>query len=162
MTILEIRPASIHDIPALADLKQPSLDRHRVLFAAIARDRIQAPPPDGSVLLVAVAGTIVGQVFLSMSGNNTEPGCPNIQDLYVAEARRSQGIGRQLVQRCEVLAASHGFRRLTLAVNPTLNPRALALYQRLGYATTEQAPYLDGVYDGNEDWVIDMAKTLDG
>ena len=43
----------------------------------------------------------------------------------------------------------------------TANPRALALYQRLGYRVISTAPYLDGVCEGVEDWVVDMEKALE-
>ena len=161
MIDVQIRPATSNDIEALAVLKKPHLDRHRAAFAAIARQRIEAAPPDGSVLLVAAAQALVAQVYLAMAGTETEPGSPNIQDLHVAEAVRGQGIGRQLIWHCETLAATHSFRRITISVNPTSNPGALALYQRLGYRDVGRPSYLDGVYDGNEDWVIDLAKTLD-
>jgi hypothetical protein len=45
-------------------------------------------------------------------------------------------------------------------VNPTLNGRARRLYERLGYIPTKRAPYLDGEYGGQENWVIDMTKRL--
>lgn len=49
---------------------------------------------------------------------------------------------------------------MSLAVNPNLNPKAKMLYERLGYTQTKTALYLDGIYDGDEDWVIDMVKEL--
>ena len=47
-----------------------------------------------------------------------------------------------------------------LAVNQTENPRAVKFYQRLGYKHDGGEKYLDGIYDGMEDWVIDMEKEL--
>jgi hypothetical protein len=38
--------------------------------------------------------------------------------------------------------------------------RARALYERLGYVATGENSYLDDVYDGDEDWVIDLEKRL--
>jgi hypothetical protein len=45
-------------------------------------------------------------------------------------------------------------------VNPTENVRAKALYERLGYVPTGERSYVDDVYDGHEDWVIDLEKQL--
>ena len=81
-------------------------------------------------------------------------------DLYVQPKFRSQGIGTQIIKRCEQLVRGAGYNKLGLAVNPDLNPRAYALYQRLGYYAISQDKYLDGIYNGVEDWVIDLEKDL--
>jgi ribosomal protein S18 acetylase RimI-like enzyme len=50
--------------------------------------------------------------------------------------------------------------RIWLAVNPTDNVRAKALYERLGYVHNGGEPYLDGVYGDYEDWVVDLEKDI--
>jgi GNAT superfamily N-acetyltransferase len=67
------------------------------------------------------------------------PGCPEINGLSVA--RRSQGIGTALIREAERLAAERGHHRIGLGVGDD-NPRAAALYLRLGYAETG-CHYLD-------------------
>lgn len=57
-------------------------------------------------------------------------------------------------------ARRRGIGRIGLAVNPTENVRARALYERLGYVATGERSYVDDVYDGYEDWVIDLEKEL--
>ena len=49
---------------------------------------------------------------------------------------------------------------LQVSVNPTQNTRAKALYERLGYSETNHQAYVDGIYSGMEDWVVDMVKEL--
>ena len=46
-------------------------------------------------------------------------------------------------------------------MNPLLNARAKTLYERLGYRDSGRSVYLDGIYDGDADWVIDLMKRLE-
>jgi ribosomal protein S18 acetylase RimI-like enzyme len=95
---------------------------------------------------------------LRLDGNKTEPGYPNIQDLFIVEEQRSRGLGKQLIQECEKIAQENGYGKISVAVNPTLNPRAQSLYKSLGYKGVGKKLYLDGIYDGDEDWVLDLVK----
>ncbi len=61
------------------------------------------------------------------------PGCPEINGLFVRPASlRSQGIGTALVRTAERLARERGVCLMGLGVGDD-NPRAAALYARLGY-----------------------------
>ncbi|GAV40361.1 GNAT family N-acetyltransferase [Streptomyces acidiscabies] len=61
------------------------------------------------------------------------PGCPEINGLYVwPEHLRSQGIGTALVRAAEEWALARGVEVMGLGVDDR-NPRAAALYERLGY-----------------------------
>lgn len=103
---------------------------------------------------------VLGWVLVSWQGKETTPTYPDIFDLYVRKGRRGRGIGTQLIQFCEDMASKWGFKKIGLAVNRDENPRALVLYQRLGYRVICAAPYLDGVREGMEGWVVDMEKEL--
>ncbi|MDO8639037.1 MAG: GNAT family N-acetyltransferase [Candidatus Daviesbacteria bacterium] len=81
--------------------------------------------------------------------------------IYVKEEFRGQGIGTELIKKSEKISRKNGFNKIGLGVNPTLNPKAKSLYERLGYKNTGNPPYLDAVYNGTEDWVIDMVKELE-
>lgn len=63
--------------------------------------------------------------------------CYEISDLIVADEYRSQGIGTALIQY--LIAAFHfsTMRRIEIGV-ATSNPRALALYQQLGFEEAYQ------------------------
>jgi GNAT superfamily N-acetyltransferase len=104
---------------------------------------------------------VLGWVLVSWQGKETAPKYPDMFDLYVRQDSRGRGIGTQLVYFCEEMASKWGFKKIGLAVNHTANPRALALYKRLGYRVISTAPYLDGVYEGVDDWVVDMEKALE-
>ena len=85
---------------------------------------------------------------------------PNLEDVWVTESWRGRGVGTALLRFAEELARKRGCRRIGLAVNPTDNPRAKGLYERIGYVGTGEAAYIDDVYDGHENWVIDMEKQV--
>jgi hypothetical protein len=63
-----------------------------------------------------------------------------------------------------------GYGQLYLRVDPLNNPRAYALYQRLGYQPLQSEPYRKawqfqdsaGQVQRGEDWAVDMVKLLKG
>lgn len=101
-----------------------------------------------------------GWACIHWQGKPTAPAYPDLSDLFVRPQWRGQGIGTSILTTCEQIVRARGYTRLGLAVNPDDNPRALALYQRLGYTPISPVKYLDGIYHGVEDWVIDLAKEL--
>jgi GNAT superfamily N-acetyltransferase len=101
-----------------------------------------------------------GWALIQWQGKPTAPTYPDLFDLYVYPGWRGHGIGTQILGACEQIVHDAGHKQLGLAVNPDLNPRAYLLYQNLGYVAISQDKYLDGVYDGVEDWVIDLEKNL--
>ncbi|SDJ87527.1 GNAT family N-acetyltransferase [Streptomyces indicus] len=76
----------------------------------------------------------------SVSGPTPASGCPEINGLAVAEHLRSQGIGTALIHAAEDLARARRLPAIGLGVDET-NPRAAALYARLGYEAL--VPYVD-------------------
>lgn len=105
-------------------------------------------------------GRLVCFGLLKWHGKSSPPEYPDMEDLYTMESERGKGYGSQLIVEMEMRALKKGCKKIGLAVNPTLNPRAKRLYERLGYVETGEPAYLDGVYNGTEDWVIDMEKNL--
>jgi GNAT superfamily N-acetyltransferase len=101
-----------------------------------------------------------GWAIIQWNGKPTVLSHPALSDLYVHPDWRNQGIGTKILLACEQKVRDLGYTMLGLAVNPDLNPRAYALYQRLGYHAISHYKYLDGVYNGVEDWVIDLEKRL--
>lgn len=66
-----------------------------------------------------------------------------IECVAVISARRSRGVGTQLVEAVFQYARTHGFRGVRLEVVDT-NPRARRLYERLGFVavSTQEYPLL--------------------
>ncbi|WP_371493564.1 GNAT family N-acetyltransferase [Kitasatospora sp. NBC_00374] len=89
-------------------------------------------------------------------------GCPEINGLHVVDALQSRGTGSALIRHAEQLAAERGARLIGLGVDDHGNPRAAALYARLGYRPTVR--YLDRYFytddTGAEHQVADPAVFL--
>jgi GNAT superfamily N-acetyltransferase len=67
--------------------------------------------------------------------------CPEINGLHVLDAVQSRGIGTALIRHAEQLVAARGLTMIGLGVDERDNPRAAALYDRLGYRPVVR--YLD-------------------
>ena len=82
------------------------------------------------------SGRLVGKC-----GINYEevPGAGVLTQLDVAEVLQSCGIGSALIAECERRIQARGVRRVELAAE-TNNPRAQALYERLGYVVYDEKP----------------------
>jgi GNAT superfamily N-acetyltransferase len=129
---------------------------------------------EGEYLIAWEGDRPVGHLFVEWDGTRREavrsamPDCPpNLSDIAVHPERQSRGIGSQLMEAAEWLAARRGHERVGLSVALD-NVRARALYERRGYADAglgpHQAgyPYLDRA--GQERWqeerVIYLVKDL--
>jgi GNAT superfamily N-acetyltransferase len=94
------------------------------------------------------------------------PDCPEINGLHVVTALQSRGTGSALIHRAERLVAERGGRLVGLGVDDRGNPRAAALYARLGYRPVVR--YLDryscvdaaGVVHPVEDPAVFLVKEL--
>ncbi len=93
---------------------------------------------------------------------------PEIVALSIRQSQRGHGYGFAFMRAIEIEAAKAGHDQLWLTVAPTDNPRAYALYQRLGYQQLQTEPYhvvwefkdsQGNTYCG-EDWLVDMMKRL--
>lgn len=127
----------------------------------LLKDRIRKTMLGEAVFLVAlIEKKPVGYVMLKFNGKPTAPTYPDMEDVYVVESLRGKGIGTRLINKCEIISKEKGFKQIGLAVNPTSNLRTKQLYERLGYKDVSDKQYLDGVYNGVEDWVVDMVKDL--
>lgn len=76
------------------------------------------------------------------------PDCPEINGLAVVPERQSQGIGTKIIRVAEQLATLRGHHQIGLGVGED-NPRAAALYLRLGYRDA-RCRYLDRYQDIDE------------
>ena len=82
-------------------------------------------------LVATVDGVPVGRATLDF-GASRAPGRTLFRTAWVEPELRSRGIGAALVRRAEQIAAARGYEALDLLVRLD-NPRALALYRRLGF-----------------------------
>ncbi len=165
-----VRDAAEADVPALTAIKGKG-------SAAVHRDRLREAAGGALRYLVLVADReLIGFACLvfrrpaSWSDAGDTRHLPQIVDLRVQESHRGRGYGSAFIRTMERLAAAAGHGHLYVSVEPVHNPRAYALYQRLGYQPLQSVPYRKrwhftdsaGRAHHGEDWVVDMAKPLDG
>lgn len=75
-------------------------------------------------------GQCVGRLYLQQHGDDL-----HILDILLQPASRNHGLGSALLTACHAHAAALGCTQLSLLVELN-NPRALLLYQRLGFVLT--------------------------
>jgi GNAT superfamily N-acetyltransferase len=114
----------------------------------------------GEFLVVETAVGLVSFVFLKYFGKETYPHIPGIEDFYTKVAEHGKGYASVLLHACESRAKAHGFSQISLAAGVDPTDPACRLYEKLGYTYDGKASYVDGVYNGVQDWVIDMVKAL--
>ena len=108
---------------------------------------LQAAPLDGVVPIVCIARTASGDVAGGAVAR-TWGRCAELQQLWVAEQHRRQGIGRQLVRLYEERARTRGCTTFYLT---TFSFQAPSLYRALGYLSAME---LDGFPDGIVKYVM--------
>ncbi len=133
-----IRQATAADLPeVLALYAQPDMDNGKVLMEAEARKIFaQFSHYPNYRLFVALDGlTVVGTYALLVMHNLAHRGTPSAvaEDVVVAEARRGQGIGRQMMAHAADQARAAGCYKLALSSNRK-RKEAHAFYESLGFA----------------------------
>lgn len=134
---LQVRPCTIADVAVMRDAQPVGADLAATFF--------QAQQAGGVVYLIAWDGPepLGSGVLVTGAGGGT----PQLKNLNVRVAQRSRGVGSALIRAAEELCRERGAGQMEVGVG-TDNPRARALYERLGYrGTGEQATvtyqYLD-------------------
>jgi len=161
-----VRDATAKDLTALTQLKKPEV---------LHRDRLRdSQSPTFRYLLLEQAGNVIGFACLvfvrpaTWSDAHDGSHLPQIVDIVIASPLRGRGHGSHLIKSLEQFAAQRGYGEIFLAVDPLNNPRAYALYRRLGYKQLQTEPYLkhwefvnsDGNLHRGDDWTVDMVMVL--
>lgn len=126
----------------------------------VERFRWLAENVNGTWYICKQDNLIIGWCVAVWSGKKTHPEYPDMQDLFIRPEHRNKRYGTQLISEIEKIVKARGYDSLGLAVNPDTNQDARRLYERLGYQHDGKEQYLDGIYGGFEDWVIDLEKKL--
>ncbi len=149
-----IRKAIINDFDKLREVK-PEFDEGTL------KKRIEMQSKgEAEFLILEVDDKPVSFVLFKWIGKPTHPEYPDIEDLYTKADARGKGYGSILLYECENLAKKGGYNKIGLAVNPDENDNAHRLYMKLGFKDVGESKYLDGIYNGIEDWAIDMEKLI--
>jgi GNAT superfamily N-acetyltransferase len=153
-------------LSALTHIRQPE---------ALHRGRLRdAKSPDFCYFVIFDGQEAVGFVSLvfrrpqSWLNKDDLQHLPEVNDLYIAEDRRGRGYGTKAIHFLEGVTARAGYPQLYISVESRDNPRAYALYQRLGYQPMQTEPYFhqwgsldgDGQMRQGDLWLVDMVKSL--
>lgn len=149
-----IRQATKEDFSALEAVK-PQLKQEQFLERLDRQEKGEA-----EYLVVEENGEVVAQILLKWHGKPTYPNYPDLEDLYTKESARGKGYAMLLVKECERKAKEKGFSKIGMAANGDAQCPARKLYAKLGYVHDGKEQYVDGVYDGVEDWVVDLEKEI--
>ena len=139
VVVSEIRES---DVALLEDQGKPAVGRS---FADEYADQCRG---EQSIYLATDGGRLLGSGFIRWLGprdadaHDLFPLAPEIFRLEVVETRRSQGIGTRLLDALCAAATAQGFPAVSLGVAHA-NPRAHALYRRLGFEETPLTEYYD-------------------
>ena len=126
--IVDLAPASLTTL--VAEGERSGLRFVRRLTADWASGTNRFDRPGEALYAARINGEIVGACGLNVDPYTAEGRVGRVRHLYVLEAYRRHGVGRQLV--AEVIGAARGsFDRLRLR---TANPEAARLYEGLGFA----------------------------
>ena len=134
---VSVRQAGAADIPAvLALYAQPDLDDGKVLPVeqAVALLERFGRYPDYTLYVAEQADEIVGSFALLVMDNLGHLGTPSgiVEDVVVAPARQSQGIGQAMMEFALERCREKGCYKLVLSSNAK-RTRAHAFYESLGY-----------------------------
>jgi GNAT superfamily N-acetyltransferase len=105
----------------------PRMDRNRAFFR-----RFMAPSDDGELIAARQAGRLVGYACLYWHFSSTRAvETVLMNDLYVDEGHRRQGIGRALIEAGADVARRRGAHHLEWSTRPD-NSAAQRLYDAIG------------------------------
>ena len=163
--VRDTKLGDLEELKHVNDAKSPAVHRDRIRDAAEHHPRY---------LVVEQGGLIAGYavlVFLrppSWSDADNFEHLPQIVDLYVRPEQRGKGVGTFFIRQMEELVVNAGGDRLFVAVDPVDNPRAHALYRRLGYLPLEREPCQvhwhftdsDGIRHEGKSWNINLMQQL--
>ena len=91
----------------------------------------------GTIFVAAINSRIVGMVTGQLTISTAEGGSSLlVEDLYVDEQVRDQGIGRRLLEKLGKWADKHGARRMQLLADCN-NHKALEFYGHTGWQQTK-------------------------
>ncbi|MEQ1517685.1 MAG: GNAT family N-acetyltransferase [Usitatibacteraceae bacterium] len=144
---MKIRHVERSELPQLFELLQakavfdgcPETLRATVVTQ---EEAIFAERPLAHALVAEIDGRLVGMAtyYSIFSSFIAKPGIW-LDDLYVDEAFRNQGIGEKLIQRLCMIAEGGGCARVDWHVS-SFNARGVAFYRRIGASISEKSRHV--------------------
>lgn len=136
---MDIREASLQDIPELADLLALLFAQEADFWPDPTRQReglrqIISQPDVGKILLARQQGRVVGMVNLLFTISTAEGGrVAWLEDMVLYPCARGKGLGGALLDAAIALAKAQGCSRITLLTDDG-NDAAQSFYQSRGFA----------------------------
>ena len=122
------------------EAKEIDEERNRAFFS-----RFLAPSEDGMLLGARRGGDLLGYACLYWSFTSIVPAeTVLMNDLYVVESARGQGVGRALIEASAAVGRERGAQRLEWATAPD-NAAAQRLYDTTGAERSEWIEYEMGL-----------------
>ncbi len=146
MSALLIREARASDLEAIIRLhEEDSLGTHGDMWSPETRPAYEAAfaaierSPENSLFVAVEGDEVVGTFQLTFIPNLTGRGAlrVKVESVKVKAARRSGGIGAQMMAFAEDHARSHGARAMELTSNKTRQD-AHRFYERLGFSRSHE------------------------
>ncbi len=142
MTSPAIRPATLEDAAAIADLSN-QLGYPTATAQAIARMRTLLEADDHAVLVASLPdGTVAGWIHVFLAHRVESATFAELGGLVVAAKHRRQGLGRALVAAAVSWTAAQGVAKLRVRTRRE-RTEAHAFYQGLGFTLNKKQDIFD-------------------
>jgi phosphinothricin acetyltransferase len=136
-----IRPASLADLRAIAEIYRPAVLEGTASFETEPPDeaemgrRYAAIVENGLPYLVAEAepGVVVGYAYASLFRPRPAYRFSVENSIYVAPDRKGGGIGRALLDELIARCTAHGLRQMIAVIGDSRNMSSIALHRRAGF-----------------------------
>ena len=133
---LNIRIATIADVPSILHIYAEALDNHKVLSAEEAQKIFikQSQYPDYHVFIAEYNQRAVGTFALLVMENMAHMGTPSavVEDVGVLPGLQGQGIGKKMMEYALQYAKEKGCYKMSLSSN-LRREQAHQFYESLGF-----------------------------
>jgi phosphinothricin acetyltransferase len=140
MSSLEIRPASVADMPSVTEVYEHEVRLGTATFELIPPDlaemtrRFRALTDGGFPYFVAVLeGRIVGYAYAGVYRPRPAYRFTVENSVYLQPATHRRGIGRQLLQRLIEECEARGFRQMIAVIGDSANAASIGVHSRCGF-----------------------------
>jgi phosphinothricin acetyltransferase len=140
MTLLEIRPATVADLPSVTGIYEHAVRHGTATFELIPPDlaeitrRFDALMDGGFPYLVALLeGSVAGYAYAGPYRPRPAYRFTVENSVYLAPAIHRRGIGLQLMQRLITECETRGFRQMIAVIGDSANAGSIGLHARCGF-----------------------------
>jgi L-amino acid N-acyltransferase YncA len=140
MTLLEIRPTTVADLPSVTEIYAHEVREGTATFELVPPDlaemtrRFQALMDGGFPYLVAeLDGSVAGYAYASSYRPRPAYRFTVENSVYLRPATHRRGIGRQLLERLIAECERRGFRQMIAVIGDSANAASISVHARCGF-----------------------------